>query len=215
MGIHVGHRYIIQANRFLTAVALIIQRIYYSDFTSAATVFKDYLYVTRWGTIMTAITLICALFIPLRTSGQFQAGNKTWKVYLILFQSTMSLEFVITAYYWLQLYKPGDSIVSNILSHALPLASLTIEYFLLATPFMMRHSIFTLFFGVIYALTNLITSKVGEPPYPALAWNSPISITMGVGLLLVLVLIHTCMVALTKFKLSKYGVFYQDLASDV
>ena len=162
---------------------------------------------------MTAITLICALFFPLRKSGQFQAKNKTWKVYLILFQSTLSLEFVITAYYWLQLYKPGDSIVSNILSHALPLVSLIIEYSLLATPFMMRHSVFTLFFGVVYGLTNLITSLVDEPPYPALAWNSPISIIMGVGLILVILLIHTCMVGLTKFKLSKYGVSYQDLAS--
>ena len=71
MGTHVGHRYIIQANRFMTAVALIVQRIYYSDFTNAGTVFKDYLFVTRWGTIMTIITLICALFIPLRESGQF------------------------------------------------------------------------------------------------------------------------------------------------
>jgi hypothetical protein len=85
MGIHVGHRYIIQANRIITALALIIQRIYYSDFTSVGSVFKDYLFATRWGTIMTIIVLICALFIPLRKSGQFEAGNKSWKVYLILF----------------------------------------------------------------------------------------------------------------------------------
>ena len=199
--------------RFVTAVTLIVQRIYYSNFTSAATVFKDYLYVTRWGTILTVITLSCALFIPFRVDGQSPSKNGPWKTYLILFQCTFCLEFLITAYYWAQLYEPGDSIVSNLLSHALPMVSLTIEYCLTATPFFMRHSVFTLFFGVVYAITNLITSKVDEPPYPGLGWNSPISIIMGICLTIILVLVHTAMVGLSRFKLSKYGVDYYSLTS--
>ena len=118
---------------------------------------------------------------------------------------------LITLYYWLQLYSPGDSIISNILSNALPLAGLSVEFSLVATPFVMRHSVFTLFFGLTYGITNLITTLTYEAPYPGLGWNSPLSIIMGACLMIILPVIHAGMVVLSRFKLSKYGIDHQSL----
>jgi hypothetical protein len=101
-----------------------------------------------------------------------------------------------------------------LLSHALPLFGLIIEFSLVVTPFVMRHSIFSLFFGTTYGLVNLLTTLTHEAPYPGLAWNSPFSISMGFGLMVVLVLAHGTMVKLSRFKLSKYGVDYQSLVSN-
>ena len=84
MGIHVGNKYVIQINRIIISLTLIVQRIYYSDFTSLRTVSKDYIYVTRWGTIMTIIALVCSFFVPLRKLPEAELKGP-WKIYLILF----------------------------------------------------------------------------------------------------------------------------------
>jgi predicted ABC-type sugar transport system permease subunit len=118
---------------------------------------------------------------------------------------------VITAYYWAQLYERGDAILTNVLSHALPLFALLVEYSMVATPFIARHSLFTVIFGIAYMITNLITTFVKEPPYGALSWDSPFSIGLACALFFALLLIHLAMVKVSRWKLSKFGLNYDDL----
>jgi hypothetical protein len=84
MGLHVGNLYLLQATRFLSSLVLIVQRFYFSDYTSFGTIMADYTYVTRWGVIMTAILLACAFFIPLGKE-RVRKPKGPWKCYFILF----------------------------------------------------------------------------------------------------------------------------------
>ena len=120
-------------------------------------------------------------------------------------------EILITVYYWAVLYESDHGLITNIIGHALPMFSLLIEFVHLSTPFIPRHSVFSVIFGFSYLITNIVTTFAKEPPYASLSWDSPIAIAIPIVLFALSCGLHAGMVLISRWKLKKFGYSYSEL----
>lgn len=123
---------------------------------------------------------------------------------VILFELSMTFEFVITLNFWAILFKYQEGtiynkILINLAVHLVPFLLLLIEFVQNRIRFVFRHLVVAALILVGYSVINIIlTLKRGEPIYPKVTYKNGISyvflstalVTLVVGWILLYYLSH-------------------------
>ncbi|KAG6450464.1 hypothetical protein O3G_MSEX006643 [Manduca sexta] len=188
------------------------------------------IFLTHWGVILITITSGSAALLslkvcigdPNRTSTDLQLYVK---IYWVLYNITVPLAVLITAFYWT--FLTGADVdfavdpVLDVFIHAVNAVVMIVLVVFSRTPSRLLHFLHPLGFGIIYVIFSVIYYAAGGLSpfgavyiYPMLDWSSPgIAMITVVGSAIFLILGHVLIVliALGRDKLSNR--FFKDTHS--
>ena len=130
---------------------------------------------------------------------------QAWKWFIILFETALMLEVIITGFFWLMLWPilKNKPLVKNatpllyfeiVITHILPFAALLIDFLLHTTPIPMRHLVLAISTGVVYVMVNMIiVLSTGNLIYPMFTWTDTKSYTLLVILIAIAVMVYSLM----------------------
>jgi len=182
------------------------------------TIFRDFLFLTKWGLWFTFFTFLIGMFAttPLPDNSQILLKKyrndpfHAWKWFTILFQISLTMEILITILYWTALHEntyspdfPSVKKAMMIMDHSVPLVALLTEFFMSNQPFVKRHIWVSGFVGVLYGLVNFVATVSGYPPYSIVSYDSFWGVILSLCNGLFFFLIAFALVWLSKRKLSK------------
>ena len=125
-----------------------------------------------------------------------------WKVFWVLHEITLSVQVLITLYYWVLIKnEPKNkyrSFAPDYAVHLHPLLSLRLDFSLVLAPYKLRHSVFIFIMCFIYCFTcNMPMALIGKPAYKLITWKSGGSIGLVIGLFLFVIGTHAALVGLS------------------
>ena len=131
-----------------------------------------------------------------------------WKWYCLFYEFTLSIELLITAYYWALEYPardPNQSAIADLHSnfvHTFPLAFLLFDFcFLSAMPFLIRHELFNMIIKLAYMAVNLTLTLTDKPVYGLITWRSGLGIGLPLALIVAMAVLHVILHLITICKL--------------
>lgn len=84
-----------------------------------------------------------------------------WKWFFMLHQLMLSMEFLITIYYWVAIFSPEKAPVFSYIDHSLPFALLLADYVMFSScPMTFRGLLMVFLYGVVYLTCFLL-----PPPF--------------------------------------------------
>jgi hypothetical protein len=152
-----------------------------------------FIYLTRWNLFGTMLAMILGAFLVTRYYKSPKASDNTtgaMKVYWFLSNISVVFSIVISAVYWMLLYKPEDTGLNNWLVHATNSVFLVIDLLIVKHPTRFSHFVYSMTGGTIYLLFSAAYPLLGgiEPKghnyvYPILDWknNTLMAATVGLG----------------------------------
>ena len=193
-----GPNGIARAVRMLCLVALVgegLLFLYILHFNLLAFLAIALIFMTVWGYLFTLATFILGVRLMGKPAPEDGAEStrkccKGWKWWIFLYQTSLSLEIIITIVYWVLLYpliKNTEFLNKNrlvqwhlALIHTVPIGCLVVDYFINAVPIAPRHLSGILAIAVLYLIDNIIVVKLsGKPVYVILKWNDWASIILS------------------------------------
>ena len=168
-------------------------------------------FLTNWGKWLTFFTFCLAQFVYPRegeiSQTRVYSPFKLWKWFSIMFAVTLTLEFLITLYYWAVLFPNLDREVNSsaILDHSIPFIVLVVDYaFVNQIPIKGRYVVGMFIVGGLYLVLMVgATLSRGKPLYPGMDFQSPIGVILPLGLLLITLLFFWILICINKCKLRK------------
>ena len=173
--------------------------------------------LTYWGAFITFLASLSSNLIYPDSKQFFKDRHhpcKAFKCYVILWYTAITLELIVTAFYWIIIWKKeyireGDylNLSGKIIDHTLPIFVLLIDYvFLSAIPISKRHIWVVMTISVVYLGMNCIYSLSIEPVYgPPLDWVTPIGIILPLGALVIGFIFDFALEAVNRNKLRLLG----------
>mmetsp|Transcript_1354 Transcript_1354/g.1770 ORF Transcript_1354/g.1770 Transcript_1354/m.1770 type:complete len:196 (+) Transcript_1354:441-1028(+) len=139
-------------------------------------------FLTVWGLYFTMITFGITVYLDFRPRSLPLADkgwNALWKWRFYMFETTITLETIITIFYWGVLYNPEEydgsnkySHASAILNHGFPATVLYLEFLLINQPFVLRHAAVLFAIVVTYPIVDFVNVKVSDKyTYTVLKWD--------------------------------------------
>lgn len=99
-----GPKMIVQLNRVIALLTIISLTIYIVATSPKLTFYMWIKRFSSWGIILTCVTFIFSLMIPLGCPNSDQTKKiifpKAWKFYIVFFQIALIAEIIITIIYW-------------------------------------------------------------------------------------------------------------------
>jgi hypothetical protein len=141
-----------------------------------------------------------------------------WKWYIFTFELAISMEVIITCFFWFILYDEMSSrppystsniqMLGLVAHHSLPLIMLLVDSMINALPFVQRHINMIVPMCLAYLLFNYyVTVTRGKPVYGIMNWKWPVGFVIPAALLGIGIGIFTLFAALSRMKLQVYGNF--------
>ena len=197
--------------------------IYSMSNINRGTFYKDYMYLTYWGEVLTMSTFLTLLIDNiLQFQGYYKdlqyEESKFSRVAHILFEIAFSYELSIVLLFWGAVYSSETDVKNsfyytiNVLVHGMCLLSLWIENCVNFIEFFPRHMIIVILVGIAYIIDNVIVVFCinFNVVYSVLTWTDwPSYIYVLLCLLVALFHFYIGMTLFRKHKWKKWGSSFE------
>ena len=119
---------------------------------------------------------------------------------MFFFETSLTFEVIITLFFWVVLYEPGDPTITtwDYPDHIVPIVILSADYCMNRIPFNMRHLPVTLSIMLVYGIVNMTYTLVtGTPVYPPLNFHDVLSFVWLIVLVILQCLVFLGLTRLT------------------
>ena len=149
--------------------------------------FNEWAYLTKWGVVLDWITFLCLFIVSLAFClNLFNARNADGEVsqgFRWFVAGTEGIQFLTVAadiciviMYWTCLYDGKKQktldLFLNIYNHGVGPLLIFVEFLFNRVPVRKRYLIVLAVFTVVYLGINLLASKINEPVYKIMSWDS-------------------------------------------